>query len=255
MPACCRKIRRAGALPLDLRRDALGLRNLRSALPMNLKARYPGLQDMDRAHPTSSASSRSGANAWPTTAGRICSAAPCVADAMFAPVVTRFVTYDVKLDSACAAYCKSVMAMPQMQEWLKSAMNEPEELEELDVDSDSRRVVLLHLGAGALHHVLPFGKFDTHHCGELLRGAACRFVADLTEPFLEGRRRHRAVERLVKLAEHITRQPSWSDDAAHHQASQLHLPAVCPYRFFTQNGGLVSYSIDQIDQWPRGKVR
>ena len=53
---------------------------------------------------------------------------------MFAPVVTRFLTYDVKLDDACAAYCKTVMAMPQMQEWLKGAMDEPEELEELDVE-------------------------------------------------------------------------------------------------------------------------
>ena len=57
-----------------------------------------------------------------------------MADAMYAPVVTRFLTYDVKLDDACAAYCKTVMAMPQMQEWLKGAMDEPEELEELDVE-------------------------------------------------------------------------------------------------------------------------
>jgi putative ABC transport system substrate-binding protein len=34
-------------------------------------------------------------------------------------------------------------------------------------------------------------------------------------------------------------------------ASRHRLPAVYPYRFFTQNGGLVSYSIDPIDQWPR----
>jgi len=57
-----------------------------------------------------------------------------VVDAMFAPVCTRFVTYDVKLDAACAGYCKTIMALPQMQEWIEAAKTEPEELEELDVE-------------------------------------------------------------------------------------------------------------------------
>lgn len=59
---------------------------------------------------------------------------PCMADAMFAPVCTRFVTYDVKLDPACAAYCKAVMTLPHMQEWIEAAKTEPDELEELDVE-------------------------------------------------------------------------------------------------------------------------
>ena len=59
---------------------------------------------------------------------------PCMADAMFAPVCSRFTTYDVKLDRACAAYCKTIMAMPAMQEWIDGAMAEPDELEELDVE-------------------------------------------------------------------------------------------------------------------------
>ncbi len=112
-----------------------GFSNLRSALPMNLKARYPGFKTWAGAQPDIDRI---------TTIWRECLAehkgpylfgqAPCLADAMFAPVVTRFLTYDVKLDDACAAYCKTVMAMPQMQEWLKGAMDEPEELEELDVE-------------------------------------------------------------------------------------------------------------------------
>ena len=57
-----------------------------------------------------------------------------MADAMYAPVCTRFLTYDVKLDRACAAYCKTIMAMPVMQEWIEAAKAEPEELEELDVE-------------------------------------------------------------------------------------------------------------------------
>jgi glutathione S-transferase len=59
---------------------------------------------------------------------------PTMADAMFAPVVTRFITYDVKLDSACPAYCKAIMALPAMQEWQAAALAEPDEVVELDVE-------------------------------------------------------------------------------------------------------------------------
>jgi glutathione S-transferase len=53
---------------------------------------------------------------------------------MFAPVCTRFATYDVKLDKIGASYNKTVLAMPLMQEWIDAARAEPEELEELDVE-------------------------------------------------------------------------------------------------------------------------
>ncbi|MEA3066761.1 MAG: glutathione S-transferase, partial [Sphingomonadales bacterium] len=59
---------------------------------------------------------------------------PCMADAMFAPVVTRFTTYDVSLEPDCTAFCTSIMAMPAMQEWIAAAKAEPDELEELDVE-------------------------------------------------------------------------------------------------------------------------
>ena len=59
---------------------------------------------------------------------------PTMADAMFAPVVTRFLTYDVKLDADCAGYCEAVMALPAMQEWLEAAQAEPDEVVELDVE-------------------------------------------------------------------------------------------------------------------------
>jgi glutathione S-transferase len=112
-----------------------GFVNLRSALPMNLKAHYPGFKvwagaqaDIDRV----------------LTIWRTCLAAskgpylfgaePCMADAMYAPVVTRFLTYDVKLDAQCAAYCTTIMALPHLQEWVAAAKSEPEELEELDVE-------------------------------------------------------------------------------------------------------------------------
>ncbi len=49
-----------------------------------------------------------------------------IADAMYAPVVTRFVTYGVKLDSISEAYMKSILALPAMQEWVKAASVEKE---------------------------------------------------------------------------------------------------------------------------------
>jgi glutathione S-transferase len=57
-----------------------------------------------------------------------------MADAMFAPVVTRFLTYDVKLSKPCIVYCQTIMAMPEMKEWVAAAKLEPEEIEELDMD-------------------------------------------------------------------------------------------------------------------------
>ena len=40
----------------------------------------------------------------------------------------------VALDSDCAAYCKAVMAIEPMQEWLQGAQAEPDEVVELDVE-------------------------------------------------------------------------------------------------------------------------
>src|SRR5438874_2474619 len=57
-----------------------------------------------------------------------------MADAMYAPVVTRFMTYDVKLEPALAAYASTIMAMPEMQEWIEAAKAEPADIEELEVE-------------------------------------------------------------------------------------------------------------------------
>ena len=59
---------------------------------------------------------------------------PSVADAMYAPVVTRFMTYDVALDKTCTAYCKRIMELPAMKEWVAAAKKEPDEIDELDAE-------------------------------------------------------------------------------------------------------------------------
>jgi glutathione S-transferase len=53
---------------------------------------------------------------------------------MYAPVVTRFMTYDVKLEPTLAAYANTIMAMPEMQEWIEAARAEPADIEELEVE-------------------------------------------------------------------------------------------------------------------------
>jgi len=47
------------------------------------------------------------------------------ADAMFAPVVTRFKTYSVTLDSDADAYCTAVLGHPAVKEWTDAAEHEP----------------------------------------------------------------------------------------------------------------------------------
>ncbi len=57
-----------------------------------------------------------------------------MADAMYAPVCTRFLTYDVKLTGAAAAYCARIMALPAMVDWIAAAKAEPEAVPELDFE-------------------------------------------------------------------------------------------------------------------------
>jgi glutathione S-transferase len=112
-----------------------GFANLRSALPMNLKARHQGFKIWGGALPDIERI----AEIWRECLARyggpyLFGAHRTMADAMFAPVVTRFVTYDVKLDAACAAYVKTILAMPEMKEWIAAAKSEPDDIEELDMD-------------------------------------------------------------------------------------------------------------------------
>jgi len=47
-----------------------------------------------------------------------------IADAMYAPVVTRFRTYEIPLDPVCAAYADAVWDLPAMQAWCDAAATE-----------------------------------------------------------------------------------------------------------------------------------
>ncbi len=47
-----------------------------------------------------------------------------IADAMYAPVVNRFVTYDVKCDTTIFNYIKTIRALPAHQEWIEAGLIE-----------------------------------------------------------------------------------------------------------------------------------
>jgi glutathione S-transferase len=53
---------------------------------------------------------------------------------MFAPICSRFATYDVGLDATCAAYRDAVLALPDVVEWTALAAAEPQELVELEAE-------------------------------------------------------------------------------------------------------------------------
>ena len=48
-----------------------------------------------------------------------------IADAMYAPVVSRFTTYAVEVDAVSATYMEATWALPEMQDWRAAAEAEP----------------------------------------------------------------------------------------------------------------------------------
>ena len=112
-----------------------GFANLRSALPMNLKAHHEKFRIFAGAKPDIERIEAIWKECLETYGGPyLFGASPTVADAMFAPVTRRFLTYGVKMAPESAAYCETIAAWPPMAEWIAAAAAEPEEMEELDVE-------------------------------------------------------------------------------------------------------------------------
>jgi len=111
-----------------------GFASLRAALPMNLRAHCPGFRIWSRAQADIERVTAIWRDCLSTYGGPYLFKRRSIADAMYAPVATRFVTYDVKLDPACRVYVDRLMAMPDMQQWIEAARREPEAIEELDVE-------------------------------------------------------------------------------------------------------------------------
>jgi glutathione S-transferase len=66
--------------------------------------------------------------------GRFLFGAFGAADAMYAPIVARFHTYDVEVGRAARVYMAAVMALPAWAEWRAAALEEPWVLPEDEVD-------------------------------------------------------------------------------------------------------------------------
>ncbi|MDB5904363.1 MAG: glutathione S-transferase family protein [Betaproteobacteria bacterium] len=111
-----------------------GFTSLRSALPMNLKRRFPGHKMWARALADVERVTTIWRECLHRYGGPYLFGTLSMADAMYAPVVTRFRTYDVKLDPQCAAYSESILALPEMQEWIAAATLEAEDIDELDME-------------------------------------------------------------------------------------------------------------------------
>jgi glutathione S-transferase len=111
-----------------------GFHNLRSALPMNLKARHKTFKIFSGARPDVERIRTIWTECLQAYGGPYLFGELSVADAMYAPVCTRLRTYAVELDPALAAYCDRIFDWPLMREWTEGALAEPDEISELDVE-------------------------------------------------------------------------------------------------------------------------
>ena len=105
-----------------------GYAALRSAMPMNIRSRYPGkghepqvLDDIERLTAF-----------WRDTRAAFGTRSPylfgnyCAADAYFLPVASRFATYEPPLPPEAEAYCRALLDTRAMREWSNAARLETE---------------------------------------------------------------------------------------------------------------------------------
>jgi glutathione S-transferase len=102
-----------------------GFAALRRSMPMDLLSHKPGQGHTEDAL----ADARRVTAIWreqlATSGGPFLFGAFTIADAMFAPVTTRFTTYGVELDPPCRAYVDAIAALPAMRAWRGDAATEP----------------------------------------------------------------------------------------------------------------------------------
>jgi glutathione S-transferase len=99
-----------------------GFLALRAAMPMNIRSRYPG-KGMNEGVAKDIA--RIGA-LWASAKGPYLFGEFCAADAFYAPVATRLVTYGVELSGAARDYQQRLLATPAVSDWSSDALKETE---------------------------------------------------------------------------------------------------------------------------------
>jgi glutathione S-transferase len=105
-----------------------GFPALRAGLSMNVRKRYPGKGRSAEVD----AEIRRVEEIWAAATKPFLFGAFCAADAMFAPVVLRFRTYEPPLSVPSRAYMDAMLALPAMQEWIAAAEREGEALPKYD---------------------------------------------------------------------------------------------------------------------------
>jgi glutathione S-transferase len=104
-----------------------GFAALRQQLPMDIRSRKPLKADgAAEADITRILEMWRGARARYGAGGPFLFGKFSGADAMYAPVATRFRTYGVALDEVTSAYVDAIFALPAMQEWVAAAATEAE---------------------------------------------------------------------------------------------------------------------------------
>ncbi|MEX1074057.1 MAG: glutathione S-transferase family protein [Burkholderiales bacterium] len=105
-----------------------GFAKLRQHMSMNVRKRHPGKGRT----PEVLAEIARIVEIWSEARGPFLFGPFCAADAMYAPVVLRFRTYEVELPPACRAYADAVLELPELQEWMRDAGRETESLPQFE---------------------------------------------------------------------------------------------------------------------------
>jgi glutathione S-transferase len=106
-----------------------GFPNLRNHMSMNVRKRYPG---KGRTPEVQAEISRI-VQMWNACRKPFLFGAFGAADAMYAPVVLRFRTYEVDLPQPARAYADAMLALPAMREWIAAAEREAETIPQFDL--------------------------------------------------------------------------------------------------------------------------
>jgi glutathione S-transferase len=105
-----------------------GFHRLRTTCPMNIRGRaLPGYDPTVTAGADIERILAIWTECLAASGGPFLFGAPTMADAMYAPVVLRFLTYGIALSGTPQAYGETILSWPPMAEWLDAAMNEVEE--------------------------------------------------------------------------------------------------------------------------------
>jgi glutathione S-transferase len=112
---------------------------LRRELPMNVRKTYPSkpLGDDVRADVDRVLQLWAQARARFGGTGDFLFGDWCAADMMYAPVVTRFLTYGVQVPSFAGVYMKAVLSHPHVAEWIDTAQDEPWVIDQYENDKSA----------------------------------------------------------------------------------------------------------------------